>query len=162
MRLITLFLIFLIPIVVFSQESKKYAAYNPLENAEVALQKVIEEAKAQKKYVFVQIGGNWCVWCAKFDQFATTNHSVDSLFKANFVKYHLNYSKENKNLQILEKYRFPQRFGFPVFLILDTDGNLIHTQNSAYLEENKGYGLEKVIEFLTAWAPDAFDPSKYK
>ena len=41
---------------------------------------------------------------------------------ANYVVYHLNYSKENYNAKLLTKYNFPQRFGFPVFLILDGEG----------------------------------------
>jgi len=76
--------------------------------------------------------------------------------------YHLNYSKENKNLPVLAAYGYPQRFGFPVFLILDKNGKLIHIQNSGYLEEGKGYSKEKVADFLINWAPDALDPEKYK
>jgi hypothetical protein len=32
----------------------------------------------------------------------------------------------------------PQRFGFPVFVIIDGDGNVLHTQDSALLEQGKG------------------------
>jgi hypothetical protein len=74
----------------------------------------------------------------------------------------LNYSPDNKNSDILEKYGFPQRFGFPVFLILNEEGKLIHTENSAYLEEAKSYSKLKVIEFLKNWTKAALDPSYYK
>jgi hypothetical protein len=79
-----------------------------------------------------------------------------------FIVYHLNYSKENKNLDILAKYEYPQRFGFPVFLILDGNGKLIHIQNSGYLEAGKGYDHEKVFGFLNDWRPAALDPEQYK
>ena len=49
----------------------------------------------------------------------------------------------------------PARFGFPVFVILDEQGKRIHTQNSAYLEEGKGYSEKKVAEFLNIWTPKA-------
>ena len=60
------------------------------------------------------------------------------------------------------KYGYPQRFGFPVFIILDEKGNRIHTQNSAYLEEGKGYNKDKIAEFFEAWRPAALNPANYK
>jgi hypothetical protein len=76
--------------------------------------------------------------------------------------YHLNYSPDNLNKPIFEKYGFAQRFGFPVFIILDGNGNRIHTQNSAYLEEGKGYNKQKVLDFLNSWTPASLDPANYK
>jgi hypothetical protein len=73
----------------------------------------------------------------------------------------VNYSKENKNEKVLEKLGFPQRFGFPVFVILDAKGNRIHTQNSAYLEADGGYNKEKVLGFFKQWSPAALDPKTY-
>ena len=76
--------------------------------------------------------------------------------------YHLNYSEENKNEKLFAKYGYPQRFGFPVFIILDENGNRIHIQNSAYLEEGKGYSKDKIAEFFEGWSPAALDPKNYK
>ncbi len=145
-----------------SQDMKKFNLYKPEENATVEIDKAVKEAKTSGKHVFIQIGGNWCIWCARFNDFVTTDKSLDSLVSANFVVYHLNYSKENNNKDILAKYGFPQRFGFPVFLVLDAEGKLIHTQNSAYLEEGKGYSKDKVVEFFNHWSPKALAPEKYK
>jgi hypothetical protein len=87
---------------------------------------------------------------------------IDSIFNASYQIVHLNYSKENKNEKTFAQYGFPQRFGFPVFLILDSTGKLIHTQNSEYLEDNKGsYDAIKVFNFLKAWTPQSIDPQTY-
>lgn len=146
----------------FSQDMTKFKLYKPEENATEAISNAVKLAKQTNKHVFIQIGGNWCVWCARFEDFVKESKVIDSLVKADFVVYHLNYSKENNNADILKKYGFPQRFGFPVFLILDGDGRLIHTQNSAYLEEGKGYNYQKVVEFFRHWGKSALDPSHYK
>ena len=146
----------------WSQEAKKFDVYKPAEDATAAIQNALDKASKENKHVLIQIGGNWCSWCAKFYKFSREEPGVDSLLKSSFVVYHLNYSKENKNLPLLAKYSFPQRFGFPVFLILDGKGKLLHTQNSVYLEQDKGYGKEKVIEFLSGWTKEALDPQKYK
>lgn len=149
-------------IVVHAQQEKKFDVYKPSENAEAAIQKAVAKAAKENKHVFIQVGGNWCSWCARFHKVVTQDAQIDSLLKSSFIAYHLNYSKENKNLKILARYSFPQRFGFPVFLILDGKGKLLHIQNSAYLEEEKGYSKEKIIDFLSSWTKDALDPAKYK
>ena len=61
-----------------------------------------------------------------------------------------------KNSKTLAKLGFPQRFGFPVFIILNEKGERIHTQSSEYLEDGKSsYDKKKVMGFLQMWSPDA-------
>jgi thioredoxin-related protein len=145
-----------------AQDMTKFKLYNPAEDAEKAIAAAVQEAKEAGKHVMIQVGGNWCIWCARFNDFTTGDEAIHEYIKNNYVVYHLNYSPENKNKEVLARYGYPQRFGFPVFLILDGDGKLIHTENSAYLEEGKGYGKLKVIEFLKNWSKAAFDPAQYK
>ena len=128
---------------------KKFNLYKPDEKAEAEIANAVVEAKRSGKHVLIQIGGNWCIWCARFHEFVKKDSQLDSLMNANYVVYHLNYSKENYNAKLLKKYNFPQRFGFPVFLILDGEGNLLHTQNSWYLEDGKtSYERDKIKSFL--------------
>lgn len=151
--------------VVFAQKDnteKKSLIYNPEENAAAAIAVAVKKAKAEKKQVLIQAGGNWCGWCLEFNRFTHADPKIDSLLKADYVVYHLNYSKENKNEKIFEQYKFPQRFGFPVFLILNDEGELIHTQNSAYLEEGESYHRDKVLAFLFDWNRKALNADTYK
>lgn len=147
--------------IVSAQDMKAFKLYHPEENAEKVLAEKVKEAKASGKHVFVQIGGNWCIWCARFHEFITADKSIDSLINANYVVFHLNFSKENENKALLAKLGFPQRFGFPVFIILDGKGERLHTQNSAYLEEGKGYNKGRVTEFFSHWTPTAIAPATY-
>jgi thioredoxin-related protein len=135
--------------------------YHPLANADKDIAAAIKAANQEKKHVLIQAGGNWCSWCIEFNRFTTSDKQMDSAMKADYVVYHLNYSPQNKNAEIFKKYAFPNRFGFPVFLILDGKGKLIHTQNSAYLEEGKSYNKRKVLEFLREWRPAALDEKSY-
>jgi hypothetical protein len=47
-------------------------------------------------------------------------------------------------------------------IILDQNGNRIHTQNSEYLEQGKSYNEQRVMDFLLQWTPQALDPALYK
>ena len=151
-----------IVLLVSAQDMEKFKLYNPTENANAELNKAIKLAAAQGKHVFVQIGGNWCVWCARFHEYINMDKQIDSLIKADYIVYHLNYSTENRNPDILARFGYPQRFGFPVFIILNGKGEKLHIQNSEYLEQDKSYNKRKIMEFLEAWSPGALDPVRYK
>jgi|SRR5687767_3162443 len=152
---------FFVSVAAFSQDMAKFKLYKPAEDAETEIANAIKQAKNEGKHVFIQIGGNWCIWCARFVDFVDTDKEIDSLVNSNYIVYHMNYSKENKNQKLLTRYNYPQRFGFPVFLILDGDGKLLHIQNSVYLEEGKTYNRNTVIGFFKDWSPKALEPSQY-
>jgi len=135
--------------------------YNPEADVSVTISKGLAKARATNKHLLLQIGGNWCPWCIKFHQFCQNDHEISSLMENNYVTIKINYSKENKNLAELKKLDYPQRFGFPVFVILNSEGKRIHTQNSSYLEEEKGYSKKKVLDFLKQWTPGALNPNLY-
>jgi thioredoxin-related protein len=135
--------------------------YHPLANAKADITRVIAKAKAEKKHVLIQAGGNWCGWCIEFNRFIHADKQLDSVLSASFVVYHLNFSPQNKNYDIFKQYGFPNRFGFPVFLILNAEGQLIHTQNSSYLELGKSYDAKKVKEFFVSWTPAALEEKSY-
>ena len=147
--------------VLAQQEAKKL--YDPQANATADIAAAVKKAAAENKHVLLQAGGNWCSWCIEFARFSKADKQIDSILGSSFVWYHLNYSKENKNEELLAKYGFPQRFGFPVFIILNARGERIHTQSSEYLEDGKkSYDQKKVMGFLSAWTPNALDPKTYQ
>ncbi|HOZ79469.1 MAG TPA: thioredoxin family protein [Ferruginibacter sp.] len=159
-NIIIIFIIMLFALPLAAQEKK---LYNPTANAAADIEMAVKKAAAEKKFVLLQGGGNWCKWCIEFARFAKADTQIDSLINSSFVWYHLNYSKENENLPLFAKYGYPQRFGFPVFIVLNEKGERIHLQDSALLEDGKSsYSKEKVLEFLNGWTPKALDPSQYE
>lgn len=125
--------------------------YNPYANAEADIQALIDSAKKLNKNIIIQAGGNWCIWCLRFEKFRTENKNVSKLIADHFLYYHLNYSEENKNEEVLNKLGNPGKLGYPVFVILDKNGERLHTQGSEELEEGDGYNEERVLAFLRKW-----------
>ena len=142
-------------------QSATVKLYNPESDAKTDIKKAIEQANTDGKHVLLQIGGNWCKWCIAFDKKVSENDTLKSAVESKYIVYHLNYSNENLNEDVLASLSYPQRFGFPVFVVLDGKGKLLHTQNSAYLEEGKGYETKKVLEFFNQWSVAAIDPKNY-
>ena len=158
---LTVLFVFLFSSILFAQNETENI-YDPNANAVLQISKAVKLADSLGKNVFLQIGGNWCPWCIKFNKFCRTDSVIDTLLNNNYVVAHINYSKENKNLDVLKSLVFPQRFGFPVIVILDRKGKEIHIQDTGLLELDKGYDKNKVIEFMKNWTPAAIDPKNYQ
>lgn len=134
--------------------------YDETIDAMAQLDEAVALAHESGRYVLAQVGGNWCPWCLRFAVFADTNKAVHQLIKNNYVYIHVNYSKDNKNLEAMKRLGNPGRFGYPTFVILDGDGNVLHIQNSAYLEEGKGYSEKKVVDCFANWTEKAITTIK--
>lgn len=137
---------------------------NPLEQIDQAIGK----AKAEGKFVVCQVGGNWCPWCLRFADFISKDTTISKVIDENFEYIHVNYNprkseSEEKQLQakaLMERLNNCGRFGFPVFVIIDNEGRLIHIQDSSFLEEGQGYNQEKVLRFFQNWTPESVKGKK--
>ena len=123
------------------------------------IDQALVKAKAEGKFVICQVGGNWCRWCLMFADFVAKDQEITDFIDHNFVFIHTNYNPRNPKdktaAAMLKRLGNPGRFGYPVFVVLDEDGKVIHTQDSSFLEEGNGYSRDKVIRFFTNWTPKA-------
>lgn len=136
--------------------------YNPKANAKADIDAAVAKAKKEGKHVFIQVGGNWCSWCIAFHKLVDATPELKDYLNSNYETVLVNYSQDNKNPAVMASLGYPGRFGFPVFVILDGNGKVIHIQNSAYLEEGKGHSVKKVMEFLKGWTFAALKPENNK
>lgn len=140
---------------------EKPMIYNPDADARADIAKAVDAAKKSGKHVLIQVGGNWCPWCIRLHQFLKEDKQLDSALNADYIFILVNYEKKNWNKEVMQSLGFPQRFGFPVLVVLDANGHRIHTQNTAYLEEGEGYSKKKLMEFFRQWRAEALRPESY-
>jgi len=132
---------------------------NPIEQIEQAVVK----ANAEGKFVICQVGGNWCPWCLKFADFITNDSTISNLIADNFEYIHVNYNprrsqseeKQTQGIALMKRLNNAGRFGYPVFVVLDEEGAILHIQDSSFLEEGEGYNQKKVLRFFKNWTPKA-------
>ena len=132
---------------------------DPIEQIDQAVAK----AKSEGKYVICQVGGNWCPWCLRFADYITKDSVVSKVISDNFVYAHVNYTprksageaKAQQAAALIKRLNTCGRFGFPVFVVLDEEGRVIHIQDSTFLEEGEGYNQKSVLRFLKNWTPQA-------
>ncbi len=125
--------------------------FDPARDAEKDIANAVAEAKRSGRRVLLDIGGEWCIWCHKLDEFFETNPDVAELLQANYVAVKVNFSPENENQAVLSRY--PKIPGYPYFFVLDDSGAVIHSQSTGDLEEGDHHDRDKVTAFLRKWAP---------
>ena len=124
--------------------------FDPKRDAAKDISGAIAEAKQTGRRVLLDVGGEWCIWCRRLDTLFAKNPDCDQFLRKNFVVVKVNYSKENKNENVLSHY--PKIPGYPHFFVLDNDGKLLCSQDTGELESGKGHDPEKVLTFLKRWA----------
>lgn len=127
------------------------------ENIDPMLQidEAVATASDSGKFVICQVGGNWCRWCLKFADFIEKDTDIKQAIDDNYIFIHVNYPRSGAAEDLMSRLGNPGRFGYPVLVVLDSDGNVIHIQDSSYLEEGDGYDSKKVMRFLNNWTPQA-------
>ena len=132
---------------------------NPIEQ----IDRAVAEAKSEGKFVICQVGGNWCPWCLRFADFITNDTTISKVIDENFKYIHVNYNprmsqgkeKLEQGKALMKRLNNAGRFGFPVLVVIDGEGQIIHIQDSGLLEEGEGYNQKKVLGFFKGWTPEA-------
>lgn len=112
------------------------------------------EAKAEHKYIFVDVYATWCQPCFLMDQFVYSNDTVGSFFAGGFISVKLQFdSTANDDGHTKGWYDVSHQFlkygieALPSFLFFDPNGNLTY--------QDEGY---KSKDELMAMAKKALNP----
>ena len=161
-KLLISFFAVLVTISVNAQSSLK-KVYNEDINPIEQIDNAIVKAKSEGKFVICQVGGNWCPWCLRFADFITNDSTISKLIDENYEYIHVNYSprksqgaeKLEQGKKVMKRLNNAGRFGYPVLVVLDAEGKVIHIQDSGLLEEGNGYNKNKMLSFFKGWTPKA-------
>jgi thiol:disulfide interchange protein len=127
----------------------RYRAYDEKLSGKQQIADAVARARSENKRVLVQFGGNWCVFCEALDKLIDTTPELAAL-RARYVAIHVD---AGANADLNAQYGKPFDLGFPVLLVLDGDGKLLHTQASTAFQRHDTVGHDPagVGAFLKAW-----------
>jgi thiol:disulfide interchange protein len=124
-------------------------AYDPARSPEADLRLAVARARAERKHILLDVGGNWCVWCHVLDNYLARDRAVGDAFRASFVILKINWSPENENTAFLGRY--PEVDGYPHFFVLDSAGAFVANQPTSPLERGESYDQAKMLAFAERW-----------
>ncbi|MHB0996703.1 MAG: MauE/DoxX family redox-associated membrane protein [Elusimicrobiales bacterium] len=104
-----------------------------------------------RKRVMVKVGGYWCKWCVKMDQFFNENPDVNDYLGKNFIVVNVYFNPSEPPFpQAIAAY--PRINGTPHIYILEKDGTMLESKDTVHLEAGEGYDHGKIMAFLEQWA----------
>jgi len=118
---------------------------DPFEDATAAL----ALAKKTGRNVLIEVGGNWCTWCHKMDDFLEKNPEVYKTLHSKYVLLKINVSDSNENSEFMSS--LPPVFGYPHMFVSTANGKMVLSKDTGELQQNGGYSVEPWLAFLNKW-----------
>jgi len=152
-----LFTFFLLSTPVFAVNTEHLPKYSkvydeksdPFKDANAA----IALAKKTNRNVLIEIGGNWCTWCHKMDDFLLKNPEVYQKLHNEFVLLKVSVSDTNENEAFMKS--LPPVLGYPHMYISTSTGKMILSKDTAELLNGEQYSKEQWLAFLNKWQTSA-------
>ena len=102
------------PLTKEQMEAKKKAAreevaklpkpYRPEANAAIEIKDAIAIAKKDHKNVVIQAGGNWCIWCLRFNNYVQQTPELKKLVDDSLLDITLKDKEAKKSLEEVHTY----------------------------------------------------------
>lgn len=129
------------------------AGYDASRDIGADLRAAMTRARAENKRVLVEAGGNWCVWCRKLELYFNTHPELSALRDRGFVTVKAAVEPSGPYPAALASY--PRPAAFPHLFVLEADGTLVKSQDTAPLESGPSYDEARLTAFLAAHAPSS-------
>ncbi len=126
--------------------------YDEKANAEQDIASALALAKADKKYVLLDFGGNWCPDCIVLAKLYEAE-PLKSFMEKNYHFVAVDVGYFDKNLNISARYGDPIKKGVPAVVVLDPSGKMVGSTGDGALESARNMSGQQVLDILKKWAP---------
>jgi thiol:disulfide interchange protein len=124
--------------------------YSETANPRADIAAALKQAKAEKKRVILDFGGDWCGDCQVLDIYLHQSPNAE-LLKKHFVMVHIDIGHMDHNVDVAAKYKVPIEKGVPALAVLDANGRLLYSQQNKEFENMSRITPEDVTAFLKHW-----------
>jgi thioredoxin-related protein len=129
--------------------------FDPKARAETLIDGATVRARPEQKRILLLFGANWCPWCRRLHRILGTDSRIATRLQQHFVVVYVDANTRNdktRNRSVIERYGNPLRYGLPVFVVLDAEGNQLTTRETGTLADVTDEGVaEKLLAFLDKW-----------
>jgi len=126
--------------------------YPPNVDAKAEVKDAIKQAGLSHKRVILVFGANWCYDCHVLD-FDLHQPEIAKLADPNFVVVHVDIGEGKLNSDLAEQYKVPLDRGVPALAVLDSQGNVLYSQQHGEFEAARTMDPDDVVTFLNKWKP---------
>jgi hypothetical protein len=81
------------------------------------------------------------------------NPELAAIIAKNYVVVEIDLGREDKNLDLAEKYHVPIKHGIPALAVLDPRGNLLYAMDQGQFADARNMSYESIKAFFEQWKP---------
>lgn len=81
------------------------------------------------------------------------NPELAAIIAKNFVVVEIDLGREDKNLDLAEKYHVPIKQGIPALAVLDPRGNLLYAMDQGQFAHARNMSYASIKAFSEKWKP---------
>jgi uncharacterized protein YyaL (SSP411 family) len=130
--------------------------YDESANATDDVAAAVRRAGYEHQRVLLDIGGNWCHWCALLHDLFNTNPQIKTTLRDEYQVVYIDIGRGDKNGELLAAYGI-KADGYPYLAVLGADNKLVTQQETGALENGPAHDPEKVLAFLNKWKAAPLD-----
>jgi thiol-disulfide isomerase/thioredoxin len=124
--------------------------YDETADAEKDVAAALKQARAQKKLVLIDLGGNWCGDCRVFAGLID-QPDLKAWVDRHYVVATVNVGRYDHNMQIPARYGIDKLKGVPTFLVVDAKGRLVNPDALFALTDARHMPPQAVADWLAQW-----------
>ncbi|WP_241693691.1 thioredoxin family protein [Caulobacter sp. SSI4214] len=124
--------------------------YDETADAEKDVAAALKTAKAQKKLVLIDLGGNWCGDCRVFAGLIE-QPDLKAWVAKHYVVVTVNVGRYDHNMQIPARYGIDKLKGVPTFLVVDAKGKLVNPDALFALTDARHMTPQSIADWLAQW-----------
>jgi len=124
--------------------------YDEKADAEADLAAAIKRAKATRKLVLIDFGGNWCGDCRVFAGMIE-QPDLKAFVDKHYVVVTVDVGRYTRNMQIPARYGLDRLQGVPSFLVVDTKGKLVNDGAFFALTDARHMTPQSIADWLAQW-----------
>lgn len=126
--------------------------YNEKANAADDISAATDKAARGHKNVVLIFGANWCPDCRALDA-QMHKPELAAIIRDNFVIVNVDLGREDKNLDLAERYHVPIKHGIPALAVLDSRGGLLYAMDQGQFADARNMSYESIKAFFEQWKP---------
>ncbi len=125
--------------------------FDPERNPFDDIREAIALAHKEHKNVLLDIGGDWCIWCRRLEDFIESHPELAKLRASHYVAIKVYVDEKNDTNQAFMS-QLPPINGVPHLFVYSGRGLLLCSQPTNPFEEGDSYNYERIHAFLTEWS----------
>ena len=146
---VALFATMLFAFFVHERDKAASASLSEEHVTQIRVDYALKKAKAQRKYLMIEFGADWCDDCRVLAQ-NLADSSIRQYFERYFNLLKIDIGHSDRNFAAAQRVGLDLSHGIPAVVVYSPDGARIGATNDGELEPARTYRPQQVLAFLKA------------